>query len=46
MKNIVQEYLGGQTKDEVKFQQSPFPVDGSFEKTLFMATPLIQKELK
>ena len=33
-------------KNEVKFQQSPFPVDTYFEKTLFMATPLIGEELK
>ena len=46
MKNIIQEYWGGETKDEVKFQKSPFPVDISFEHTLFMATPIIGEELK
>ena len=46
MKNIIQEYWGTKTKDKVKFQQSPFPTDSSFEKKLFMATPLIVAELK
>ena len=46
MKNIIQEYWGTKTKDEVKFQQSPFPIDTSFEQTLFVATPLIVSELK
>ena len=26
MKNIIQEYWGTKIKDEVKFQQSPFPI--------------------
>ena len=46
MKSIIQEYWINKTKDEVKFQKAPFPVDKSFEKTLLMATPLIGKELK
>ena len=41
MKNIIQGYWGTKTKYEVKFQKSPFPVDTSFEKTLFVATYLI-----
>ena len=32
MKNIIQEYWGTETKDEVKFQKSPFPTDTFFEK--------------
>ena len=46
MKNIIQGYWGTKTKNEVKFQQSPFPVDTSFENTLIVATPLIGEELK
>ena len=46
MKNIIQQYWGIKTKYEVKFQKSPFPTDTSFEKTLFMATPLIVAKLK
>ena len=46
MKNIIQEYWGTKTKDEVKFQQSPFQTDISIEQTLFMDTPLIKSELK
>ena len=32
-------------KDVVKFQKSPFPTDTSFEKTLFMAAPIMGEEL-
>ena len=46
IKNIVQEYWGTKTKDEVKFQKSPFTVDTLFENKLFMSTPLIEEELK
>ena len=46
MKNIIQEYWGTKTKDEVKFHKSSFPVDIYFEKTLFMAKPLIGEDLK
>ena len=38
--------IGDKEKDELKFQQSPFPVDTSFENTLFMAIPIIGEELK
>ena len=31
---------------KLNFSKSPFPVDTSFEHTLFMATPLIGEELK
>ena len=37
---------GGGTKDEVTFQESPFPVDTSFENTLFVDTPLIGEDLE
>ena len=46
MKNTIQEYWVTKTKDEVKFQQSPFPTDTSFEQTLFTTTPLIGAEMK
>ena len=46
MKKIIQEYWLTNTKDEVKFQRSPFLVDTLFEKTLFMATPIIGEEMK
>ena len=45
-KKIIQEYWVTNKKDNVKFQQSPFPVDASFEKTLFVTTTLIGEELK
>ena len=32
---------GTKTKDGVKFRQSPFPVDTSFEHKIFMDKPLI-----
>ena len=41
MKNIIQEYWATKTKDEVKFQKSPFPKNTSFEHTLFVATHMI-----
>ena len=41
MKNIIQEYWRTKTKDEVKFQKSPFLLDKSFENKLFMDTPPI-----
>ena len=41
IKNIIQLYWVTNTKEEVKFQKSHFPVDASFEKDLFMATQLI-----
>ena len=41
MINIIKYYWGTKTEYEVKFQKSPFPTDTSFEKTLFVATPLI-----
>ena len=46
MKNIIQEYLGKDKKKEVKFQQSPFPTDTSFEEKLSVTTPLTGAELK
>ena len=46
MKIIIQEYWGTKTNDELKFQQSPFPVDTSFENELFVDTPIIGEELK
>ena len=46
MKNIIQEYWGTKTKDEVKFQQSPFPVYKSFENKLFVNTHLIGEDMK
>ena len=46
MKNIIQEYWGKKTKDEIKFQKSPFPLDKYFKKLLFMATPFIWEQLK
>ena len=36
----------GKKKDEVKFQQYQFPIDTSFEQTLFMAKPIIGEDLK
>ena len=33
-------------QDEITLQQSPFPVNTSFENTLFVDTPLIGEELK
>ena len=41
MKSFIQEYWGTRTKDELKFHKSTFPVDKYFEKTLFMAIPII-----
>ena len=41
MINIIQEYWGTKIKDEVQFQQSPFPVDTPFEHKLFIDKPLI-----
>ena len=41
MKNIIQEYWEKKTKDEVKLQQLPLPVDTSFENKLFMDTNII-----
>ena len=41
MKNIIQEYWGTKTQDEVKFHHSLFPIDTSFKQKLFMDTPLI-----
>ena len=41
IKNIMQEYWVTKTKEYIKFQKSPFPTDTSFEKYIFMATPLI-----
>ena len=46
MKNIIQKYWGTKTKYEVKFQQLPFPVDTYFEKTIFVAIPIIGEDLK
>ena len=46
MKINIQEYWGTKTKDEIKFQQSPFLLDTSFEIKLFMATTLIEPELE
>ena len=46
MKNIVQECWGKNTKYEVQFQQSPFPVDKYFENALFMDTHIIGEYLK
>ena len=46
MKNIIQEYWGTKKKYEVILQKSPFPVDKSFENTLYMDTPIIGEELK
>ena len=45
MKNIIQKYWVTKTKDDVKFQKSPFPVDRYFEKVLFIVTPPIGEEL-
>ena len=33
-------------KDEVKFQQSPFTIDTSFEHNLFMTKPIIGEDMK
>ena len=41
MKNNIKEYWLTKTKDEVKFQQSTFPIDTYFEHIIFMDTPLI-----
>ena len=41
MKNMIQEYWATKTKDEVKFQQSQFTVDTSFENIIFVDTPLV-----
>ena len=38
--------LGKKRKMKLNFSKSPFPIDASFEKTLFMATPFIGAELK
>ena len=38
--------MGKKTKDEVKFQQSPFQVDTPLEHAFFVDTPLIVEELK
>ena len=46
MKNNIQEYWVTKTKDEVKYQQSPFTVETYLENTLFVATPIIGKYLK
>ena len=46
MKYTIQEYWETKTKDEVKFQQSQFPVDTYFRNILFVATPLIGEYLK
>ena len=46
IKNIIQEYWVTKTKYEVKLQKSPFPVDASFEHTLFVGTLIIGEELK
>ena len=46
IKSIIQEYWVTKTKDEIKYQKFPFPVDTSFKNTLFMDTPLIGEELK
>ena len=46
MKNIIQSYWGKNTKYEVKFYQSPFPVGAPFENKLFMATHIIGEEMK
>ena len=45
MKNIIQEYWGTKTKDELKFQISLFSVDKFFEHTLLKDTPIIGEEL-
>ena len=37
--------IGKKDKYEVRFQKSTFLVDTSFEKTLFMATPIIVEEM-
>ena len=46
MKNIIKEYWGTKTKDQTNYYKLPFTVDASFEKTLFMDTPLIGEYLK
>ena len=46
MKHIIQYYWVTKTEYEVKFKQSPFTEDNSFEQTLFIGTPLIGAELK
>ena len=38
--------MGRKEKDDVRLQKSTFPVDTSFEKKLFVDTPLIREELK
>ena len=38
--------MGNKKRDEVKFQQSQFPINTYYDHTLFMATPLIGEELK
>ena len=38
--------MGTKTKYEVNFQKSPFQVEISFEKTLFVDTPLTVEKLK
>ena len=42
----MQEYRGTKTKYEVKFWKSPFPVDTSFEKELFIDKTLVGEEIK
>ena len=46
MKNIVQEYWGGEQKIKLNFGKSPFPTYTFFEKTLFVDTHLIREDLK
>ena len=46
METNIQEYWVTNIKDEVKFRKLTFPVDTSFEKTLFVATPNIGEDLK
>ena len=45
MNNIIQEYWGTKTKEEVKYQHYSLPTDTSFEQTLFVDIPLIVSEM-
>ena len=44
--NTIQEYWGTNTKEEMKFQKLPFPIDASYDTDIFMDTPLIGEDFK
>ena len=45
IKNIIHNYWVTNTKDEIKFQKSPFTVGTYFEKVLFVVTPITGEQL-